>query len=262
MGLFGDWFKGRKSNNHGKENFSTSDSDASDYETRDDTRNSRHDGWRIHIEYADIEGALSARWVRVYRLETRQFADYLVGHCELRGETRTFRLDRIKSLADANGELHEPRDFFAPYLEYPAGRSAGADRHTPFGRALHIIDRIGDEMRLLAFVAEADGKIGNKEANLIMRIVELRASDIGFELKKSEIVDLRRWMKLQRPDENTMHAAISRMARSNSDSYDEVWSLVEIIAEADGKIAPAELEALRSIRSAMDAEYTAARATP
>lgn len=259
MGFFDDWFRRRgPPDDAGKPNTSEAGSDAGDFNTEDISRDSIFDGWRIWISYADTEGKRSERWVRVYRVECRQFSDYLVGHCELRDETRTFRIDRIIDVADAGGEVHDPDEFFAPYIKRPPGRSAGPDRHTPFGRALHIIDRLGDELRLLAFVAEADGKMANKEANLIMRIAEMRASDLGIDLKKSEIVDLRRWMKSQRPDALTMQSALGRMARSKSGDYGEVWSLVEIIAEADGKIANQEIEALHKIKAAMDLEFAAA----
>lgn len=173
---------------------------------------------------------------------------------------RSFKIDRILEVVDPDGEVQDVQEFFAPFIERHPGRSAGPDRHTPFGRALHIIDRLGDELRLLAFVAEVDGKFGQKEAKMIMRIAEMRASDMGLDLNSAQIGDLRRWTKSQKPDLHGMQAAIARMAKTgNSGDYDEVWSLVEIVAESDGKIKPEELEALRSIRAAMDVEFLAAR---
>lgn len=55
-----------------------------------------------------------------------------------------------------------------------------------------------------------------------------------------------------------MQSALGRMARNNSGDYEEIWSLVEIIAEADGKIANQEIEALQKIKAAMDLEFAAA----
>lgn len=257
MSFFDNWFADRpKPSDGGLGNSAQSAADASDFGTEDASRDTHLDGLRLWLKYQDTEGNKSERWVQVYRVESRQYADYLVAYCELRDQIRTFRLDRIAEVVDGHGEVHDPLEFFAPYIKRPEGRSAGPDRHTPFGRALHIIERMGDELRLLAFVAEADGSFGHKEANLIMRVAELRASDFGLELKRAELGDLRRWTKAQGPDATAMKAAIARMAKTgHSGDYEEVWSLVEIICEADGKIKPEEMVALQQIRTAMDEEF-------
>jgi hypothetical protein len=261
MGFFEDFFTRRGApDDAGKANSAESQSDASDVEAMGDARDPRFDGWRIWISYNDLDGKRSNRWVRVYRVEAREFGDHLVGHCELRGETRAFRIDRIGAVADASGQLHDTEDFFEPYIELPERRALGPDKSTPFGRALHIVDRLGDEMRLLAFIAEADGRMGREEAGLIMRIAGLRARDIGLDLSGPELIDLKRWLKAQHPDALAMQAAIRRMAGMGASGYHEVWSLVEIVAEADGELTPQELTALRNIKAAMDWDFEDAKA--
>jgi tellurite resistance protein len=262
MQFFEDWFSKRPRSSSGEHpNSSKSSHDSSDYFSTDSSRDKILDGLRLWLKYVDTEGQASERWVQVYRIECRQFADYLVAYCELRDDIRTFRLDRIVELADPDGELHVPQDFFAPYISRPSRQSTEADKHTPFGRALHVVDRLGDEMRLLAFVAEADGRFANKEANTVMRIVELRANDLGINLKKAELADLRRWLKSQKPDALTMTAAVSRMAMTGfSGNYDEIWSLVEIVAESDGKLDPREIVTLDKIKEAIAAEFRIASA--
>jgi hypothetical protein len=241
MGFFEDWFTRRgEPDDGGKPNTAESASDSSDFETPDDARDPRFDGWRIWISYKDLEDKRSTRWVRAYRVESREFGDYLIGHCELRGSTRAFRIDHINAVADASGVLHDTEDFFAPYIERFERRAIGPDKTTPFGRALHIVDRLGDEMRLLAFIG----------------IAEMRARDLGLDLNTAELTDLKRWLQAQHPDALAMQAAIRRMAGMESTGgYHEVWQLVEIVAEADGELTPQELSALRNIKAAMDWEF-------
>jgi tellurite resistance protein len=261
MGFFEDFFtRAGAPSDAGKPNTAESDSDGLDAFVESDARDPRFDGWRIWISYMDLDNKRSNRWVRVYRVEARDFGDYLIGHCELRNETRAFRIDRIAAVADASGELHETDEFFEPYIDAPERPATGPDKSTPFGRALHIIDRLGDELRLLAFIAEADGRMGREEAGIIMRIAEMRARDIGLDLSKAEIVDLKRWLKAQHPDALAMQAAIRRMAGMGASGYHDVWSLVEIVAEADGALSPQETSALRNIKAAMDWEFEDAKA--
>lgn len=262
MGLLEIVFGRRKSADpFGRRNASTSSSDTSDYEEGSEERDPRFDGWRIWIAYADFEGARSERWIRVYRIVSRQFNDYLVGHCELRKAIRTFRIDRILEVADRDGEVHEPRDFFRPYLSDVEGRSSGPDRKRGFGKALHIIDQVGDDLKILAFVSESDGRMGKKEADIIMQYAALRAKDMGLDINKTDIVDLRKWLKVQNPDGLALRSSIARAAKRKTTTFDDLWEMCSIVVEIDGKIQDAEREAMRELKLALEEEYaTAARA--
>ena len=248
----------KQSDPPGRSNSSKSSLDDHDIEDSSEERDPRFDGWRIWIRYSDFEGATSERWVRVYRIASRQFNDYLVGHCELRNATRTFRVDRIMEVADRDGEIHDARDFFQPYLSDVKGRSAGPDRHRGFGRALHIIDQIGDDLKMLAFISESDVRMGNKEADIIMKYAALRAQDLGLDFSKADTVDLRRWMKLQNPDVTTMRSSIARIAKRKTGTFDDLWDMASIVVEIDGKIHDAELAAMNELRGALEEEFAAA----
>lgn len=66
------------------------------------------DRMKVRIEYlSGAHGTLSERVVCPWALVTRDGAWYLIGHCELAGEERVFRLDRIRS-AHATDEPFEP----------------------------------------------------------------------------------------------------------------------------------------------------------
>ena len=52
----------------------------------------------LRIEYSDHTGALTARVIEPQDIVRRGAFHYLVAHCRLRGDNRTFRLDRIQKI--------------------------------------------------------------------------------------------------------------------------------------------------------------------
>ncbi|SEI93937.1 Predicted DNA-binding transcriptional regulator YafY, contains an HTH and WYL domains [Deinococcus reticulitermitis] len=55
-------------------------------------------GLTVRLAYTDLQGRASEREVEVYRAVHLDGRWYAVGHCRLRGELRSFRLDRITAL--------------------------------------------------------------------------------------------------------------------------------------------------------------------
>jgi uncharacterized tellurite resistance protein B-like protein len=263
MGMFEILFGKRKGADPvGFNNTAASSSDSTDFEDASEKRDPRFDGWRLWISYADFDGSKSERWVRVFRIVSRQFNEYLIGHCELRDSIRTFRIDRIIEVADRDGEIHEPHEFFRPYLPAIEGRSSGPDRKRGFGKALHIIDQIGDDLKILAFVSEADGRMGNKEAEVIIRYASLRSNDLGLDINKADTVDLRRWLKLQNPDAATLKSSIARVAKRKTLTFEGLWELCSIVVEVDGKIHDSEIIAMSEVKNAIEEEYDLAAREP
>lgn len=215
----------------------------------------RLSGSRLWIAYVDEAGNRSKRWIRVKRIENRQFSDYVFAFCELRKAERSFRIDRIVEMADSYGEIHEPKDFFTAFIEAPAGRSSGPSKHSPFGRALKILDIVGHEVMVLAFAAECDGKFVAREANTIMAYVKYKCDQSGLLFSKSDETDLRKWLKIQRPDELSLKTAIHRISLRKSSTAKDLIELTDIVFEADGKIKDEETKAAKLLRTLISEEF-------
>lgn len=71
------------------------------------------EGLTVHLGYTDLRGRASEREVEVYRVVHLDGRWYAVGQCLLRGELRSFRLDRITAL----GVLTRP---FPPRPDFDA----------------------------------------------------------------------------------------------------------------------------------------------
>ena len=66
---------------------------------------------RVHLHYRSAEGAATQRDVDVYGLAYRAGAWYAVGHCHLRRELRSFRLDRVASVTALPKSFGRPEGF-------------------------------------------------------------------------------------------------------------------------------------------------------
>jgi predicted DNA-binding transcriptional regulator YafY len=81
-------------------------------------RDSMADGKQVKITYLSFSRVETARIVDPYALSFRWGNWYLVGFCHLRGEMRTFRIDRINTLTPLEAPFNLPRDFNArAYME-------------------------------------------------------------------------------------------------------------------------------------------------
>jgi predicted DNA-binding transcriptional regulator YafY len=68
---------------------------------------------RVHFSYVSREEESSQREFDPYGLVFRNSRWYAVGHCHLREDIRTFRLDRLMQLRKLDATFQRPRDFDA-----------------------------------------------------------------------------------------------------------------------------------------------------
>lgn len=68
---------------------------------------------RVHIGYVDAAGSVSQRDIDPYGLAYHGGGWYVVAHCRLRADLRSFRLDRIASLAPVGRSFERPPGFDA-----------------------------------------------------------------------------------------------------------------------------------------------------
>jgi predicted DNA-binding transcriptional regulator YafY len=81
-------------------------------------RDSMAEGCRVRLGYHSFSRVQTDRVVDPYALSFRWGNWYLIGFCHLRGEMRTFRIDRIHNLVRLPEGFELPRDFDAKaYLE-------------------------------------------------------------------------------------------------------------------------------------------------
>lgn len=72
-----------------------------------------HARQRMHLRYADADGAATEREVDVYGVALRNARWYAVGHCHLRRDMRSFRIDRVLAITPVLATFEPPADFDA-----------------------------------------------------------------------------------------------------------------------------------------------------
>jgi hypothetical protein len=111
---------------------------------------------RLRLEYRDGSGAQTARVVDVRAFDVS--ADLLIGHCHLRGATRTFRFSRMIECVDfETGEIiANPLAYFVAEYE-----------KTPHGAVDSVLNSHWDAMMVLFYVSKLDGRMTRQEADVL-----------------------------------------------------------------------------------------------
>lgn len=113
----------------------------------------------IKLVYTDSSGKKSERIVDAKECDTSAPDGYLIGFCHLRRSIRTFRLDRIVSAVDVEtGELIASLNAFAA-KKYEESPVAAVDR---------LFEDHSDALRVLFYVAKADGRFTQKEKDIYL----------------------------------------------------------------------------------------------
>ncbi|MDP1700396.1 MAG: TerB family tellurite resistance protein [Aestuariivirga sp.] len=206
-------------------------------------------GMRVGMIYKDSNGKVTKRIVRLIRIADGYDEGYVTAFCELRQEHRTFLLSRINTLFDpSNGEILAPAfDFFGPYMdEMEAARELKAEK-SQFRLVWPIIESLRYEMQILVLVARADNRFVRAEQNTLLRFMTMRAQDMGHLVNDNAQMVLLDWIRLQDPSEPEARLAIKALA-SRPESLSTIWTVVDLVAEADGKVRPEERATIEEIK--------------
>jgi WYL domain/Tellurite resistance protein TerB len=157
-------------------------------------------GASFAIEYVDSAGVTSQRRVSCRACGTGpNGARYLQAFCHERKAIRSFRLDRIISVIDLDGEIHEPRAFFEKTLRVQFAATdplqlADARPKRARGRPRSLVrnEIAGDGVRALIALGHADGHLSEAELDVVRGYVARKTGTSGkpaTDLELGEIVD-------------------------------------------------------------------------
>ena len=200
------------------------------------------------ITYADASGALSKRRITIYELrESAAGARSLMAKCHERNATRQFRIDRISELVDlATGEVVEPPSrVLGEAAVPPKAADPAAKDHTK------VMNAVRDPLRVLLFLARADGRACVNEMDVMLDFVsKVAAPESNERLLAFDAEKVRTWIKKQTPDMELAIIALGRMGRfAPPEHLFEFREHMEKLVHADGKVAAEEAAVLRILDS-------------
>lgn len=220
------------------------------------------DGLSIGITYEDNDGNLSERLVNCIKLVDSPDGRFLWGYCHLRTDFRAFELDRIRQIRDyrTGAQTEDPDAFFAPFIALAAQEG---QRHTEFETRTtrEVLGLVGDELRILMFVAMADRHFDQREERLISDFVRERARQLGPEVFENydhgRVIE---WMRSQVPSFDVLERAVQRLCTRGEWELRALWDLSTDIVHADEHVDEAEVRAMDELYSAIDAAVSQDRA--
>ena len=231
------------SSNHSEIKVTFERSDFDEYEGECDED---HDAWEggfwdasdpknltahVEIEYVDADKSVTTRPVRIRAYDNELYSGIIMGHCELRDATRTFRFDRIKKCMDIEtGELITD---IRKYLNDKQEKSP--EKSTDILTTDYL-----DVLKVVYFVAKADGQYRKEEKEVISEYVKLLVRDDRITVKMIDEI-------LKEIDVPTLHGfklALGRVLKGGEVKPDLLASCCQEIVDTQKTVHPMEKEAL------------------
>ena len=192
----------------------------------------------LKICYQDHRGAKSDRVIRIREYDG---TSYLIGFCELRGDRRTFRVERIKSCIDT--ETGEAIDNVPQYLleKY---------HQTPEYILKQGLDKLSDILLVLFYVGKADGQLRAAERSILRAVVRKIAK---HEAISDEMID-REFNNAVVPSLQTVKLAINRICKSSGHNMATTYKIAKQIVATQKNVHTSETEILDYMEKKMKKE--------
>lgn len=194
--------------------------------------------------------------VRVKAIGPSEGAGYVHGFCQLRKADRTFRIDGIREVVDhRTGEtFNDPAGYFLPYVEIARWRdfaepsAADADAGKMSNPTQMVLSSVRDEIKIVLYVARADGDFQIDEQNVISDFIARRAAMLGDAVARDyDHGRIMAWARNMIPDYATFERAVQRLATRPEVDVAEVWRTCKTLVMADREIEPREVDAMDSL---------------
>jgi tellurite resistance protein len=129
------------------------------------------------------------------------------------------------------------------------------ERPDPDPLAKSVISEIGDELRLLAMVAAADGRVAPAEKALLERFADARAREMGIEPEEGEAAHAARWARRKAADSLDAAQIVGRLASDRPSALPIILAECENMAEIDGSIGPQERQIVTMLRNLLQQDH-------
>lgn len=192
-------------------------------------------GGLLKLKYEDAEGRVTEREVQVRECDTTNPAGYLTGHCRLRNEFRTFRMDRIKRAIDMEtGEVLDDLPAWA-LAHYEASPAYAMEE---------LLSTATDALRALFYIGKADGRFTKKEKAVFLQYCQAQSGADHITLADID----RACASLPLPSMQAFKLICGRLAKLDTSNRNAVLEACELMVATEKKIAPEEAEALAYMR--------------
>lgn len=179
------------------------------------------------VVYQTPMGAQSRRWVTVEGFKKNADGMWsMYAYCFVRKRVRSFPLDKIEALYDAEGEPLTLSEIF-PQASGAAPKLADTSGHA-------TIDACRDGLRALAALAKIDGTYHDKEHDTIMAFAAAASKKAGVTMGAADQEAVARYVKHLQPTGDLVAGCLERIAEEDNATQKEFFWAAREVMDADG----------------------------
>jgi len=202
------------------------------------------------IEYTTPRGTLGRRWITIEGFKKSKAGDWLVyAYCFAHKGIRSFALDSIQALFDAQGEPVDPSEIFPNGGDGAPVTAAFANTS---GKA--IIDTCHDGLRALAALAKIDGKLDQSEIQAIVKYAETSSKSAGITMTPDDNTAIERYIRNLQPTGDVVASCLTRISESELTAQEEFFWYAREVMDADGLQDEAEVAMILEISETLNKE--------
>ena len=198
---------------------------------------------KIIIHYADVDESPSEREIKVEHIYKKGSHEYIFAYCSLRGEKRTFRVDRISECY--NIDTGESINNIIEYLKEVSEKQEVL-RELKRKENVYFEDftlRYKELIDFLFYVAKCDGSFNKKEKEIVLSVFKKLESDNEFITDKFME---RIYRKKPIPSITIFKRTVKRIMNDENVDIDLVEVVTKMI-DTQKSIHPNEQEALEYV---------------
>lgn len=200
----------------------------------------------IGLEYLNTKNEPSQRSVRVHTIAvSKKGAGLLQGYCQWRNAGRTFRLDRVVSVIDSDGEVHTPsgpflRDMFSTYaiIDDP-------ERATGVFNA--FVNAYAAEFMVLKIMAGIDGEVLEEELLAIEDYAAQLMLRFDDQMGTEDVQRVSQWVRRLQPESGDLEDAFVVLENRPESELAMLCRAAKAVMIADGRHHPREVSLLEDL---------------
>lgn len=205
------------------------------------------EGQSFTIEYISAGGERSVRRITVWSIKANTGGiPLLLARCHERKADRTFRVDRIRSCIDYDGEVFEDVPRFLNE-NFGMSLSVASKRPSETERWSSIRMLIADDAVLLSAIGRVDLSLHPAETQEATKYLCALAERAAPALQSEEVEMVRRYVGRLRPDERSIARAVDKVAARDPLRIQETLLAAVRVMDADGRRHPAETALLNDL---------------
>lgn len=211
------------------------------------------EGQSFAIEYVNSKGEASLRRITVFSLvQNSSGVPALMARCHERNATRQFRVDRIKSCIDYDGEVCEDVALFLHENFGMAHQMASRREATDdLARWPEIREVVRPDAIVLVALSRADGLVLKSEIDIAVTYLALLAERGDMHLTTPEISCLETMVRRLRPGPPTIELGLNALSDASPKRIRSLLMTAVEVIDADGFRHPEEIKLVNTLAREM-----------